>query len=230
MHRRLTVGTVAGAIGLAVSVGVGAQAPSRAPDAPLSRTGASTPRTAWGDPDISGMWSTDDLRGIPVQRPDEFGNRAELTDAEYAKRVAANDDARTRELNRVGAFRNDVGTRTLRLTSLVVAPVNGKLPPLTPEARREVERRQAAAQQSPGVVDRPQLVRSLHHPRHLRLGAPRHLRQRQLHLPVAWLRDHHLRDGPRHAHHPARRPAAHRRRHHASTWATRAATSKATRS
>ena len=74
MYRRLTVGTVAGAIGLAVSVGVGAQAPSRAPDAPPSRTGASTPKTAWGDPDISGMWSTDDLRGIPVQRPDEFGN------------------------------------------------------------------------------------------------------------------------------------------------------------
>ena len=80
------------------------------------------------------MWSTDDLRGIPVQRPDEFGNRAELTDAEYAKRVAANDDARTRELNRVGAFRNDVGTRTLRLTSLVVAPVNGKLPPCSPSS------------------------------------------------------------------------------------------------
>ena len=150
MYRRLTVGTVAGAIGFVVSVGVGAQAPSRAPEAPLSRTGTSAPRTAWGDPDISGMWSTDDLRGIPVQRPDEFGNRAELTDAEYAKRVAANDDARTRELNRVGAFRNDVGTRTLRLTSLVVAPVNGKLPPLTPEARREVERRQAQRSNPPG--------------------------------------------------------------------------------
>jgi hypothetical protein len=78
---------------------------------------------------------------VPVQRPAEFGTRAELTDAEYAKRRAENGEARTRELNRVGAFRNDVGTRTFRQTSLVVEPADGRLP-ITAEAQKEVERRQ----------------------------------------------------------------------------------------
>jgi hypothetical protein len=96
----------------------------------------SAPKTAWGDPDIGGTWSSDDLRGVPMQRPDEFGNRAQLTDEEFAKRDAQNEQARTQELNRVGAFRNDVGTRTVRQTSLVVDPPDGKIPPMTPEAER----------------------------------------------------------------------------------------------
>jgi hypothetical protein len=79
---------------------------------------------------------------VPIQRPDEVRGRAELTDEEYAKRVAANDDARRRERDRVGAFRNDVGTRTFRQTSLVVEPADGRIPPLTPEAQAEVKRRQ----------------------------------------------------------------------------------------
>jgi hypothetical protein len=93
-------------------------------------------KTPWGDPDLQGTWSSDDLRGVPIQRPDEFAGRAELSDEEYAKRVAANDEARQRELNRVGAFRNDVGTRTFRQTSLIVEPADGRIPPLTPEAQR----------------------------------------------------------------------------------------------
>ena len=47
----------------------------------------------------------------------------------------ANNQTRTRELNRVGAFRNDVGTRTFRQTSLVVEPADGRIPPMTPEAQ-----------------------------------------------------------------------------------------------
>jgi hypothetical protein len=95
----------------------------------------SAPKTAWGDPDLAGTWSSDDLRGVPMQRPDEFGNRAQLTDEEFARRDAQNQQARTQELNRVGAFRNDVGTRTVRQTSLVVDPPDGKVPPMTPEAQ-----------------------------------------------------------------------------------------------
>jgi hypothetical protein len=70
-----------------------------------------------------------------MQRPDEFGNRAQLTDEEFAKRDAQNQQTRTQELNRVGAFRNDVGTRTARQTSLVVDPADGKIPPMTSEAQ-----------------------------------------------------------------------------------------------
>jgi hypothetical protein len=71
---------------------------------------------------------------MPMQRPQQFAGRAELSDREFADRQSANKDTRTRELNRVGAFRNDVGTRTFRMTSLVVEPADGRIPPLTPEA------------------------------------------------------------------------------------------------
>ena len=32
-------------------------------------------RTPWGDPDLQGVWSSDDTAGIPMQRPEQFGNR-----------------------------------------------------------------------------------------------------------------------------------------------------------
>jgi hypothetical protein len=48
------------------------------------------------------------MRGSPRERPDEFGTRRFLTDAEYAARVKRDDETRKREDSRVGAFRNDV--------------------------------------------------------------------------------------------------------------------------
>ena len=32
------------------------------------------PRTPWGDPDLQGVWSSDDTSGIPRERPKELGN------------------------------------------------------------------------------------------------------------------------------------------------------------
>ncbi len=136
--RSTIVGTLASVIGVVVAAAVApvaGQAP--AAKAPAAKTAAkpfATPKTPWGDPDVSGTWSTDDLRGLPTQRADEFAGRAELSDEEFAKRVEANNRTRTQELNRVGAFRNDVGTRTFRQTSLVVEPADGRIPPMTPEA------------------------------------------------------------------------------------------------
>jgi hypothetical protein len=99
-----------------------------------------TARTPWGDPDLAGVWSSDDMRGVPRERPDEFGTRRFLTDEEFAKRTERDDKTRATESSRVGAFRNDVGTRTFRQTSLVVDPPNGKIPALTPDG----EKRRAA--------------------------------------------------------------------------------------
>jgi hypothetical protein len=114
--------------------------------APASITGAeartsSVVRTPWGDPDLSGVWSSDDMRGIPRERPDELGTRRFLTDDEYAKRVERDNQTRTQEANRVGAFRNDVGTRTFRQTSLIVDPPDGKIPALTPAGQARLAAR-----------------------------------------------------------------------------------------
>jgi hypothetical protein len=138
MRNRLIIGMLT--IGVTAITVLHAQTPAK----------YSTPRTPWGDPDISGTWSSDDLRSVPLQRPTQFGTRTELSDEEFAKRRAENGETRTRELNRVGAFRNDVGTRTFRHTSLVVEPADGRLPPLTPEAQREVGRRQQQRSNPPG--------------------------------------------------------------------------------
>ena len=95
-------------------------------------------KTPWGDPYLSGAWTSDDMRGVPRERPVEQGTRRYLTDEEFAKRQSVDDQGRSREASRSGGFRNDTGTRTFRQTSLVIDPPDGRLPAFTPyaEARR----------------------------------------------------------------------------------------------
>jgi hypothetical protein len=152
-------GSLASAIGLALAVTAQTFAAAAQAPAPNSKAAATTksstktwspPRTPWGDPDVEGTWSSDDLRGVPTQRPEEFAGRSELSDEEFAKRAATNQDTRTRELNRVGAFRNDVGTRTFRQASLVVEPSDGRIPPLTPDAQQRTAQVAATRRSAPG--------------------------------------------------------------------------------
>ena len=47
-----------------------------------SSVSAESQTTPWGDPDINGLW---DFRSLtPLERPDEFGDRAVLTPEEAA--------------------------------------------------------------------------------------------------------------------------------------------------
>jgi hypothetical protein len=48
------------------------------------------PKTAWGDPDLQGVWTSDDFYGA-VQRPAQYGNRRFLNDEEYAARAKETD-------------------------------------------------------------------------------------------------------------------------------------------
>src|SRR5438132_9903004 len=49
-----------------------------------SRAGkTSTPRTPWGHPDLQGVWNY--WTFTPLERPNEFANRSELTDEESAR-------------------------------------------------------------------------------------------------------------------------------------------------
>jgi len=99
------------------------------------------PRTPWGDPDLQGMWPIDKLNGTPVQRPETFGDRRYLSDAEYAERVerlrglnARYDDEIAN--NKMGNGHWAEMGRPNRLTSLIMEPANGRLPPLTAEGER----------------------------------------------------------------------------------------------
>ncbi len=76
------------------------------------------------------------MRGIPQQRPAEFGTRQYLTDEEFAARGAQREGARqTQDRGAVGTFRNEEGTRTFGYTSMVIDPPDGRIPPALPEAR-----------------------------------------------------------------------------------------------
>jgi hypothetical protein len=95
------------------------------------------PMTAWGHPDLQGIWTTDDMRGIPQQRAAEFGTRQHLTDEEFAARGVQREGARqTQDRGAVGTFRNEEGTRTFGYTSTVIDPPDGRIPPALPEARQ----------------------------------------------------------------------------------------------
>jgi hypothetical protein len=144
MNRRLSMagGTVALAVlTLAADSTAGQTRAGTTGAAAGAPAATATARTPWGDPDLAGVWTSDDMRGIPRERPDELGTQRYLSDEEFAKRVTRDEQTRKTEANRVGAFRNDVGTRTFRQTSLVVDPPNGKIPPLTADGEKRLAAR-----------------------------------------------------------------------------------------
>ena len=69
-----------------------AQSGVRAPDGrtPVvdSRLSETAPRTPWGEPDIQGLFTTDDELGVPFERPEQLGARETVTDAEFKDREA----------------------------------------------------------------------------------------------------------------------------------------------
>jgi hypothetical protein len=106
-------------------------------------------RTPWGQPDLQGTWSSDDVRGIPLQRPEEFGTRAELTDEEFVERQRGN-DAQVARLREGGtAFLAERGVRSFRFTSLVVDPPDGRIPPLTAAGQQRTDEQNARRRARP---------------------------------------------------------------------------------
>ena len=102
------------------------------------------PQTPWGTPDLQGTW---DFRTItPLQRPEDLGDKAFLTEEEAAnleqeavdrdERLLHQAARRTEAGGNVGAYNNfwmDRGTNIVgdRRTSLIVEPPNGRLPDVT---------------------------------------------------------------------------------------------------
>ena len=93
------------------------------------------PKTAWGHPDLEGIWTTDDMRGVPMSRPQQFGDRMYLTDEEFAARAKQRNNARAVDNARTGTFRNEEGSRDFGYTSMVIDPPDGRVPALTAKAR-----------------------------------------------------------------------------------------------
>jgi hypothetical protein len=127
-----------------------APASAQAPAAAASAASAAprnwtVPRTPWGDPDLQGTWTTDDFIGVPIERPAELGTKRVLTEAEWTAWTAQ--QAERAKKAATGAPNAGAGTgppdhwgeapvRGTRQTSFVVEPEDGRIPEVTPEARR----------------------------------------------------------------------------------------------
>jgi hypothetical protein len=96
----------------------------------------SQPKTPWGDPDLQGVWSSDDTSGIPRERPQEMATRLYQTDTEFAARQKQVADGVQRGESAIGSFRGDFARRAFRQTSIIVDPPDGRMPAVTPAAEK----------------------------------------------------------------------------------------------
>ena len=149
--RRSRLAAAAGLCGLVFALWIGAAA-----------TGAQTPaagvapRTPWGEPDLQGTWTSESELSVPFERPREYGTRQTLTEAELATRRATlqrQTDSDNSDFDLETADRSNAGQvgsatsppphwlergKASRRTSMVIDPVDGRLPPMTDEGQRRV--------------------------------------------------------------------------------------------
>jgi len=137
MQHRLIAGvvTIAGLLGPAVPAMAQAKGSAEASAAAVVNPKWAPPKLAWGHPDLEGIWTSDDMRGVPMSRPPQFGTRRSLTDEEFAARARERAEARRVDDARTGTFRNEEGSRDFGYTSMVIDPADGRIPALTAEAR-----------------------------------------------------------------------------------------------
>src|SRR5262245_15646343 len=158
-----------GAVAIVLSMSgvmVGAQAPPPT-EHPGAVKGYAVPRTAWGDPDLQGVWPGIELVGVPLQRAANFGTRNWLTDEEFKQRQVAAERQAAQALEEIDVFTVDVtnagavGSPTSppphwlergtpqRIASLIVDPSDGRQPPQSPEAQQRQQAAAAARKQAP---------------------------------------------------------------------------------
>jgi hypothetical protein len=98
-------------------------------------------RTPWGDPDLQGVWTTDDNFSVPLERPAEVADKPFLDgkDLEDALAARARFTAAVATGGAVGAgpahWYENLTARSRR-SSLIIDPPNGRLPALTAAARQ----------------------------------------------------------------------------------------------
>ena len=156
-NRRLAL-AVAIAVVWLVPIFLSGQAPSKNAPAKASRK---VPRTPWGDPDLQGIWNNSTT--TPLERPAALAGKQLLTPQEAAERDelaerTADDAPRAGDPGTYNGFWFDRG-KSLKRTSLIVDPDDGRLPPYTPEAQRRLaaraeSRRKQGAEPADGPEDR----------------------------------------------------------------------------
>ena len=144
------VSTVLAIVALSIYTGtpVSGQARTAAPALVVTAFGGKpveykAPRTPWGDPDLQGVWSSDDMENIPMaagqgrggpgrgapqaasgQAPALYLDEAALA----ARKTQVESGAKQRDTNADSSFRFDYARRVFPQTRLIVDPPDGRLP------------------------------------------------------------------------------------------------------
>lgn len=148
--KRQTLLRTAGSLAIAVAFTAPIQALAQ------TRSTDAHPRTAWGVPDLSGVYS--EFTTAPQERPPELGDQEFYTPDEYetilqaahARRFSADDtEPGTPEdvhysMELFALSENEGVTSPNLRTSIVNMPKNGRIPPLTPQAAARRDARAAA--------------------------------------------------------------------------------------
>ena len=155
---------LSGAIALLAATTVMAQfGPGKTPTAlraiPAETTAArvkdpnwKAPKTAWGHPNLEGVWTSDDMRSVQMSRAPQYGTRESLTPEEFTRRASGDEGSRDRAVNQETILRNEFGVRTFGYTSFVVDPPNGQMPAMTPAGKARAANRDAGTF-GPGPFD-----------------------------------------------------------------------------
>jgi hypothetical protein len=172
---------------------------AQAPPTQNARTASSwtAPRTPWGDPDLQGTYTNTYEDGTPFERPEQFAGR-KLEDVKGEELRAIRKAAEERA---IAAFKgpehgpdhwwqDNLSLEKGSQAWFIVDPDDGKIPPLTAEARLRASRRSPEGERtrSRRFMGGPQLVRPLSHPRTPRLDDAGDLRQPVSDRPGAGLR------------------------------------------
>src|SRR5262245_41313656 len=127
-----------------VTVGLISIASPAAAQKPTGGAASSAPRAPDGRPDLQGVW---DFRTVtPLERPDAFAGQAVLSAEQAAALEAQAAEAfvdRPPPKGSVGGYNLfwfDTRSSAVedRRTSLIVDPPNGKIPELTPSAKKQI--------------------------------------------------------------------------------------------
>jgi|SRR5579871_2199904 len=137
LRTAVSLGALAGILGLLAALSVTAQTPKPAP-AKSATKGGTVPRTPWGDPDLQGTWFV--LYDVPLERSAANANKEFLTDEEVAKADEAKGLNPGRNARAAKDTAQDVSgaynavfnsvLKTGKRTSMIIDPPDGRIPPL----------------------------------------------------------------------------------------------------
>jgi hypothetical protein len=167
MRKGLFTVAMAATFVAAVTTTAGAQAPAKAPARDAATKPYVPPKTPWGDPDLQGNYTNKYEQGTPFERPADLDGKTladispkELAEIIQRRQQRAIENAPFLSGDPTGTIAGPMEFRDIYEVAkasrpwFVTDPLDGKIPPMTPEARQRIAaRRPGGSSFSNGVYD-----------------------------------------------------------------------------